>query len=235
MNTNALSSTNQYNRSELISLWSSKLAPNQQEINQIYELMNDTIQFFEKYNINYHIIAGSALGQARNGGLIPYDDDVDFGIHKDDFEKVLENKDFFIKRNYKFEKAEIGIKLGTGEITNAALEQMDSSQTIIGPSKPFTGINQDIFLFEEDGEIDNIPVMKYCCKRAQLTWPNEVIPKEGWFNPEKGVFGGLEVNVLPKKYLYWYLEKSYGPLWKTHNGQGDKLENVECAMHSSNK
>ena len=232
MNPDTPSSTNQYNSKELISQWSSKLAPNQQEIDQIYELMYDTIKFFETHDINYHIVAGSALGQARNGGLIPYDDDVDFGIHKDDFEKVLENKEFFIKRNYKIEKAEIGLKLGTGEITNSTLEQMDSSYTIMGPSKPFTGICQDIFLFEEDGTIDNIPVMKYCCKRAQETWPDEVIPKEGWFNPEKGIFGGLTVNVLPQKHLEWYLEKSYGPLWKTHNGKGDKLKTVECAMHS---
>ena len=84
-------------------------------------------------------------------------------------------------------------------------------------------------------KVDNIPVMKYSCERARKTWPDEVIPREGWYKPEKGNFGGLSVNVLPKKYLDWYLEKSYGPLWKTHNGQGDKLENITCALHSCMK
>ena len=235
MNTDIQISTNQYKNKELIELWSSKIPPNQHEIDKIYELMNGTIKFFETFGINYHIVAGSALGQARNGGLIPYDDDVDFGIHKNDVEKVLKNKQFFINRNYKIEKAEIGIKLGTGDITNSAIKQKDSSNTIMGPCKPFTGVNQDIFLFEEDGLVDNIPVMRYCSKRAQLTWPDEVIPRKGWFNPEKGIFGNLKVNVLPKNNLDWYLEKSYGPLWKTHNGQGDKLENFECTLHSRNK
>ena len=205
MNTGTKISTNQYKNKELIELWCEKKAPLQSEIDKIYELMKDTIEFFEFYNINYHIIAGSALGQARNGGLIPYDDDVDFGIHKDDYEKVWKNRDFFIKKNCKIEKSEIGIKLGTGSITEDATLKKDINNTAIGP-KPFTGINQDIFLFEEDGEIDNIPVMKYCCERARLTWPDEVIPAEAWFCPEKGSFGGLTVNVLPKKYLNWYLE-----------------------------
>ncbi len=232
MNTNAQISTNQYKNKELIELWCEKKAPLQSEVDKIYELMRDTIEFFELHNINYHIIAGSALGQARNGGLIPYDDDVDFGIHKDDFEKVLRNKDFFTRRNYKIEKAEIGLKLGTGNITRDAIQKKDNNNTIIGACKPFTGINQDIFLFEENGEIDNIAVMRYCCKRARLIWPDEVIPTEAWFSPEKGKFGGLIVNVLPEKYLNWYLEKSYGPFWKTHDGQGHKLENIHCAMHS---
>ena len=93
------------------------------------------------------VVAGSALGQARNGGLIPYDDDVDFGIHIDDFTKVWKNRDYFINKNYKIVKSEIGLKLGTGYITRSAIDQMDETDTIIGPCKPFTEINQDIFLF----------------------------------------------------------------------------------------
>ena len=101
MSTGTQTSTNQYKNKELIELWSSKIIPNQNEIDKIYELMNNTIDFFNKFNINYHIVAGSALGQARNGGLIPYDDDVDFGIHIDDFTKVWKNRDYFINKNYK--------------------------------------------------------------------------------------------------------------------------------------
>ena len=44
---------------------------------------------------------------------------------------------------------------------------MDSTNTIIGPCKPFTGVNQDIFIFEEMDKVDNIPVMKYSCERAR--------------------------------------------------------------------
>lgn len=235
MNADKHNSPNQYKNEDLIKLWSDKIPPNQHEIDTIYELMSDTILFFDNYRINYHIVAGSALGQARNGGLIPYDDDVDFGIHRDDIEKVLKYKEFFTNKNYKIEKSEIGLKLGTGDITEQAIQQMDGTNTIIGPCKPFTGVNQDIFIFEEMDKVDNIPVMKYSCERARKTWPDEVIPREGWYKPEKGKFGGLTVNVLPKKYLDWYLEKSYGPLWKTHNGQGDRLENITCALHSCMK
>ena len=94
MNADNHNSPNQYKNEDLIKPRSDKIPPNQHEIDKIYELMSDTILFFDNYRINYHIVAGSALGQARNGGLIPYDDDVDFGIHRDDFEKVLKYKEF---------------------------------------------------------------------------------------------------------------------------------------------
>ena len=44
-----------------------------------------------------------------------------------------------------------------------------------------------------------------------------------------------DVNVLPSKHLTWYLQKSYGPLWKTHDGKGNKLENIHCALHTNMK
>ena len=52
---------------------------------------------------------------------------------------------------------------------------------------------------------------------------------------ENGKFGGYDVNVLPSKHLTWYLQKSYGPLWKTHDGKGNKLENIHCALHTNMK
>mgnify|MGYP000358774755 CR=1 FL=1 len=99
--------------------------------------------------------------------------------------------------------------------------------------KPFTGVNQDIFLFNENGSENGIPVMRYSSKRAIETWPREVIPVKGWYSPTDVIFGGYNVKIPSKKYLDWYLEYAYGENWKTHDEFGNEISKVPCALHSS--
>ena len=98
--TNMFNSNENENDVSLQSLWNKKESPDQNEVDNIYELMFTTVNLLSEKNINYHLVAGSALGQARNSGLIPWDDDVDFGIHVKDADKIWENKQYFIERGY---------------------------------------------------------------------------------------------------------------------------------------
>ena len=44
--------------------------------------------FFEAENIRYVLCGGSMLGAVRHGGFIPWDDDIDVLVPRDDFEKL---------------------------------------------------------------------------------------------------------------------------------------------------
>lgn len=54
----------------------------------------------DKYNLRYWADAGTLLGSVRHGGYIPWDDDMDFSMFRDDYEKFLEVCKYEIRSPY---------------------------------------------------------------------------------------------------------------------------------------
>ena len=50
-------------------------------------IMEDFIKICKDNNLNYFIFAGCAIGVERHGGFIPWDDDIDIGMLREDYEK----------------------------------------------------------------------------------------------------------------------------------------------------
>ena len=44
----------------------------------------------EKLNLNYFLVCGSAIGAIRHRGFIPWDDDMDVGMYREDYNKFME-------------------------------------------------------------------------------------------------------------------------------------------------
>ncbi|HHX24250.1 MAG TPA: LicD family protein [Thermoanaerobacterales bacterium] len=51
-------------------------------------------------NIRYYLIGGSALGAVRHKGFIPWDDDVDIGMFRRDYDQFLDIADKFLDNKY---------------------------------------------------------------------------------------------------------------------------------------
>ncbi|MEG0408950.1 MAG: LicD family protein [Bacilli bacterium] len=76
-------------------------------INDAQEIMlsilRRTIRVLEENNIEYFLVYGSALGAARHSGFIPWDDDLDIGVMRSDFDKIsalynqFEESDLFLQ------------------------------------------------------------------------------------------------------------------------------------------
>jgi lipopolysaccharide cholinephosphotransferase len=68
----------------------------------IYEIVKFTKELCERENIEYFIDGGTMLGCVRDGGQILYDNDADFGITLNNYNKLLSFKNEFEKHNYAF-------------------------------------------------------------------------------------------------------------------------------------
>ncbi len=64
-------------------------------MNELQKIEFDLFRCFagicEELNLNYFLVCGSALGAARHGGVIPWDDDFDVGMYREDYNKFMEN------------------------------------------------------------------------------------------------------------------------------------------------
>lgn len=64
------------------------------------EMLKEVIKICNTLNINFFLVCGSALGAVKYGGFIPWDDDLDIGMFRDDYEIFISKASELLSENY---------------------------------------------------------------------------------------------------------------------------------------
>lgn len=121
-------------------------------MNELQKVELDILQQFidacEKLNVQYFLVCGSALGAKRHGGFIPWDDDMDVGMYREDYNKFMEQApailpEGYFLQNYKTDPA----------YSNVFAKLRNSNTTYIEKTAAELKINHGIYIdiFPLDG------------------------------------------------------------------------------------
>lgn len=54
------------------------------------DIVKAVVKICEEHDLKYYMLGGTMLGAIRHGGFIPWDDDIDLGMFRDDYERFLQ-------------------------------------------------------------------------------------------------------------------------------------------------
>ena len=185
------------------------------------EIAAEMKRICEKHRIRYFMIAGTLLGAVRHGGFIPWDEDMDFGMLRADFERFvsvcadeLDREKYFLQTGdsdpgytYAFAK----IRLNGTRIVEDLSQEAAAHQ----------GIFIDIFPF------DNVPdsrLLRKLHERDRYLWKNMLAVKLGYHNGQNRAKSlqkllGAAAAVLPADYIRKKKERAF----TRYNGRTTKM------------
>lgn len=144
------------------------------------DLLNEFINVCRKYQLKFFAAGGTMLGAVRHKGIIPWDDDIDIMMFRDEYDKLCDIAPHAFSSPYFFQTEETDPGSYRG---HAQLRNSDTTAILKKELHQKRGINQGVFI--DIFPLDNLPD-----------------------NPDESRFYRNKLNKLRNQYMT-YLRYSY--------------------------
>lgn len=163
----------------------------------ILTTLKETIKIIERHDLKYYMLGGTMLGAIRHKGFIPWDDDIDIGMPRKDYELFLEKAPLELPSYYNL------INFKTNKNYHYYITRIQNTKTKLIETR-FKHENQithaSIDIFPLDGSPNNRIIRKLyfgrvLAHRAMMALHNR---KGVDFSRKRGMFEKIVLNLLLK-------------------------------------
>lgn len=182
----------------------------------LIEMMIDIDKICRDNNIEYLLIDGSALGAIRHKGFIPWDDDMDLAMSRENYNKLIKALDKDLDKE---------------KYTYHCYEKNKKYNVVAGPAmkirKKGTYIKEVNTLLpnrckDSDGIFIDVSIIDHVSKHKILDLPLRCI-NTFILMPLCVLFDNLHINPIPLKALFRFNGKLYGKLCKNSKYVGVEI------------
>ncbi len=179
----------------------------------LYEILGEIIRICDKHRIPFFVIGGTAIGALYDQAILPWDDDVDIGMKREDYNRFLEvapkelGKDYFLSwigtdshSPYYFAK----VKKNNTLFVEGLFKNVPMHQGIFIDIFPFDRIPDNKFLLKIQ---HGLVTFLNCCLMGKEAWLWKHCGKCEIDNPTNRGFFGCLLNrimdtILTKKAIF---------------------------------
>lgn len=203
------------------------------------DLLTEFQRVCEKYNIRYFASGGTLLGAVRHHGFIPWDDDLDIEMFREDYIKLCEVGPKEFKKPYVFqnEYTESGSLRGFSKLRNSHTTAMYPHEKL----KSYKGYNKGIFIdiFPLDSILDNSEEQDKKRKNVDRWCRAYLSCVDIYFNrhESKNSFIGKTKKILrpilffPCKWLKTWMHRKYEDACAIGNGNPTEKVAIYCIFN----
>lgn len=188
---------------------------------KLLEILKVVDKICRENDIDYFIADGTCLGAVRHQGFIPWDDDVDIGMSRKDFKKLIKVLDEKLPEGYVYHCYEKSKKYlvpwPAMKIRMKNTYIKERNVLLANKCKDCDGLFVDVFIYDN--------VAKHRIFDIPLRTINTILM------PFIVLFENIYINPIPLKALFRFNAKLYGKLCRKSEYYGDEITWVYNPIH----